>query len=308
MATENQSGWATVTQIVGPATLAVRNDAGERFNVWQIGIIGPTEGQGDWLRRAAAEQSNRIPPGTRVWLQTEDGIENPDDGWVLRHVLRDADPNKPVAAELVRAGGVWVFPHAHHRYAQLYADLQAEAVVTRTGAWAETPSSAVFRPRGVTNGGFPINPAVEPALRALDTSPMGHDLLLKVNAFPVEVGITPRQESVAYFSPRFYSVQLNDDVMGAAPESIAAVLIHEITHARQMADRTIDAKDIGCYESEIEAFNISAQYWLALYGPNGKPRPTHWLDRELNDTLRQYQNNQLAERVRRSYGRQCAQG
>ena len=142
MATQNQSGWATVTQIIGPATLAVRNDAGERFNVWHIGLIGPTEGQGDWLRRAAVEQSNRIPPGTRVWLQAEDGLENPDAGVVLRHVLRDADPNKPVGAELVRAGGVWVFPHAHHRYAQLYANLQAEAVVTRTGARSTPVRSA----------------------------------------------------------------------------------------------------------------------------------------------------------------------
>ena len=32
---------------------------------------------------------------------------------------------------------------------------------------------------------------------------------------------------------------------------------------------------------------------------------THWLDRELNETLRQYENNQLAERVRPSYDPRC---
>jgi hypothetical protein len=306
MATIEASGWATVTAVVSPAALAVRNDAGQQFYVHHIGIIGPTEGQGEWNVRARSDHASRLPGGTRVWLQAEEGLGSPAEGWALRHVLREGAPDRPIAAELLRSGGVWVFPHSHHDFVPLYANLQAEAVVTRTGAWGETPSSAVFRPRGISGGGYPINPAVVPALTALDRTEIGHAVLVKVNDFPVEIGVSDYcRGAVACFNPRYYSIQLSDDIMSAAPESIAAVLIHEITHARQMADREIEAKDIGCYGGEVEAFNIAAQFWGAVYGPNGKSRETHWLDRELNMTLRQYGSQQIEQRVKETYGHQC---
>ena len=307
VATLTQSGWAAVAQVIGPDVLIVQNEVGERFYVRHIGLLGPSQLQGEWLRQATAEHARRFPPGTRVWLQAEDRLPNPEPQWTLRPVLREGAPGQPVGGELLRAGGVWVFPHAHHSYVQLYADLQAEAVVTRSGAWGETPSSAIYRPRGVAAGGYPINPAVEPALRALDASEIGNAVLKQVNAFPVEIGVTRGTPPgvVAYFDWRHYSIQLAEGIMSAAPESIAAALLHELVHARQLADRTIEDRDVGCYGGEVEAFNAAAQYWAAVHGPSGKQRETHWLDQELNMTLQQHRSGQLEERVRRSYGHQC---
>ena len=150
MATLNASGWAKVVQVVSPEMLIVTNSAGQEFGVWQIGIIGPAENQGSWRTQATAEQARRLPAGTRIWLQAEDGIDNPLDNLTLRHVLRDGDPTKPVAAELLRAGSAWVFPHGRHRYVDLYGDRQAEAVLARAGSWGESGSTEIFKPRGAT--------------------------------------------------------------------------------------------------------------------------------------------------------------
>jgi hypothetical protein len=309
MATLSTDGWATVSRVVDPARFVAENRAGERFVVWHLGVIGPTENQGDWFRQSTEEQARRLPVGTRVWIQSEGNVPPPADGWVVRHVLRDADPNRLVGADLLRAGSVWVYPHARHSHAELYANRQAEAVATRTGSWGETQSSEVFRPRGAAFGGYPVTPRLVPALRALDASELGHALLLQVNTFPVELGVSqlPRG-AIGAFQPRYYSIQLNANVMSAAPESIAGVLLHELIHARQMIDGVLSGAEIECYAGEVEAFEATARYWTALHGPEGKRRPTSSLDNELNSTLRQFQNDQIMQRVARSYGHECGAG
>ena len=67
----------------------------------------------------------------------------------------------------------------------------------------------------------------------------------------------------------------------------------------------VDGDDIGCVKGEVEAFGVAAQYWSELYGDAGKLKPSHWLDRELNTTLRQYVGNQIEARVLQTYGHQC---
>ena len=306
LATLDTSGWAKVVQIISPEALIVANSAGQQFGVYHIGIIGPAENQGTWRAQATAEHVRRLAAGTSVWLQAEDGITNPRDDVALRHVLRDGDPDKPVAAELLRAGSVWVFPDGRHRLTDLYGDRQAEAVLARASSWGESGSTAIFKPRGAIHGGYPINPAVQPALEALDASEIGHSVLLSVNAFPVEIGVSATPGgAVGYFAPRYYTIQLGTDVFTAAPESIAAVLIHELTHAQQMIDRFIEGDEIGCVKGEVEAFGVAAKYWSELYGASGKQRPSHWLDRELNTTLRQYVGQQIEDRVLKTYGHQC---
>jgi hypothetical protein len=307
LATLDASGWATVVQIVSPEALVVTNSAGQQFGVYHIGIIGPAENQGTWRAQATAEHARQLPVGSRVWLQAEDGIANPRDNVALRHVLRDGNPDKPVAADLLRAGSVWVFPDGRHRYVDLYGDRQAEAVLAGASSWGESGSTALFKPRGAAHGGYPINPLVQPALAALDASTIGHSVLLSVNAFPVEIGVsnTSGGSAAGYFAPRYYTIQLGTDVISAPPESTAAVLIHELTHAQQMIDKFVEGDEVGCVKGEIEAFGVAAQYWSELYGESGKQRPTHWLDRELNTTLRQYVGNQIEARVLQTYGHQC---
>jgi hypothetical protein len=305
-ATPDASGWATVVQVGGPEILMVQNAAGQQFIVWHIGIIGPHASQEPYRQQATAFHAQRLPPGTRVWLEAQSGLQNPTPEVALRHVLRDADPAKPVAAELLQAGAVWVFPHTIHAYVDGYADRQAEAVLARAGGWAQTRSSEIFKPRGVERGGFPIDPRVRPALQALDADNLGNTVLKAVNAFPVEIGISPnRQGAIAAFIPRYYTVQLGEEIMSASPQSIAAVLIHELLHARQMIEGQLSGEEIDCYEGEIEAFEAAAQYWFGVHGAGGKARPTHPLDNELNETLREVATNTIRTRVYQSYGHQC---
>src|SRR6266540_2423470 len=306
IATLTDSGWATVVQATAPEILRARNGLGDEFEVSHIGIIGPSAGQGEWRPRATDQHRQLLPAGTRVWLEAQEGLANPRDRLALRHVFREDDRSEPVGAALLRAGSVWIFPHAMHAFVSLYADRQAEAVISQAGAWGETNSSAIFRPRGASFGGFPIAPRVQPALEALDKPDVGNELLKRVNAFPVEVGVERQPQSAGgAFAPRFYSIQLSLAIMDAPPESIAAVLIHEMTHANQMIEQGVSGEDLGCYDLEIQAFEASAVYWFGIYGRGGKARPTHWLDRELNETLQEYNNHQITRRVRQAYGHEC---
>jgi hypothetical protein len=310
-ASATRSGWATVVGVAGPSVVLAESASGERLRVWHLGIIGPTEDQGDWAAQSTEVHRQLLARGARVWLEAEAGREAPFDGLVLRHVLRDGDPARPVAGELLRAGTVWVFPHLQHAYVEAYADRQAEAVRARAGAWGLTGSSAVFLPRGEQHGGYPINPRVLAALQVLDRTETGHALLSSVNRFPVEIGVAPTGPGeIAHFIPRFYTIQLSESVMSSSPESLAAALVHELTHTRQMLDELIDGQEFDCYEAEIEAFNRTAEFWQALYGLGGKvpARGTRLdgLEAELNETLEQYQRGFIAERVRRSYVHQCS--
>lgn len=305
MATPSANGWARVVQVTTPETLLVENAAGQRFAVSHIGILGPAEAQQSWRGRSTEEHARRLAPGARVWLVGHEGLANPD-GVSMRHVLLDGDPKRPVAAELLRAGTVWVYPHSMHAYVESYADRQAEAVTARSGAWAEVKTSAVFRPRGESHGGLPINPRLARALQALDANDRGHALLAFVNRFPVEVGLSETAENVvAYFHMRNYSIQIGEGAVSAAPESIAAVLIHELTHTKQLIRRFVYQEHPDCFAREVEAFEATALYWQSVHGREGKKRPNHWLDYELNNTLKQYQGHDIEDRVARSYVHQC---
>ena len=304
-ASPTENGWATVVDILDGYALRVRNARGEEFAVWHIGIVGPALEQGDWRARAIEQHRALIPAGTRLWLQKQDGLQNPSPRLTLRHVsLGPGQP--PLAERLLRSGAVWVYPHVIHAHVWQYADAQAAAVAARAGAWAETRSSRVFKPRGATHGGYPIDPEVAPILAALDADRLGNEILQAVNAFPVEIGLSAqRPGALASFSPRYYSIQLSPEIMAAEPSSVAGVLIHELSHARNMIKKLADGTVIGCFEDEDKAFETTALYWAALF-PNGKQRPTHWLDRELNENLTQYRRGLIDARVRETYGHECA--
>lgn len=314
VATPAASGWATVVEVLGPDRLTVRNARGERFTVVHAGLIGPHETQGDWRQRGLTEHARLLPARARVWLEAVDvsvgTSASPSSGQAetdaVRHVFTEADLTEPVAGSLLRRGLVWVYPHALHQYAELYADRQAEAVIARSGAWAETRSSEIFRARGTTHGGFPMDPRARPILDALDRIDLGNDVLQKVNRFPVEIGVSRLPERIiGYFAPRFYTVQLSQDAVDAPPEAVAAALIHELLHANQMIERGLTGEDAGCYGREIEAFEIAALYWQAIVGPQGKRPVGHWLEEELNQNLARYKDGSLPARVRASYVHQC---
>ncbi|MFN0070851.1 MAG: hypothetical protein ACKVVP_05105 [Chloroflexota bacterium] len=302
-------GWAIVDRVIGPEVVQVRLPSGERFRVWHVGVIGPTPNQdgGAWHQRATQTQVQLLPAGSKVWLEIQPGAGDPPKGqWVYRHVYREKMPDAPIGAELLRSGMTWVYPHASHPFVALYADEQASAISTRAGLWAETQSSDVFFPDGATYGGYPVNPRVVPILQSLEASPMGREVLAGVNDFPVEIGVAELPRGVlGVHMFRFYTIQLAQGIMDAPADSVAAVLLHELTHARQMINAGVLDVDMGCYEMEIEAFEVTARYWASLHGPNGKRRPAHWLDNTLNENLRDYNNQRLAQNVRRAYGHEC---
>ncbi len=303
-ATPQHSGWATVLRVEGPETLVVTNASGERLRVWSAGIIGPSREQGDWRDRATQVHDSLVPPGTRVWLEREPALSDAQP--LLRHVFLPDRVEEPVAADLLRSGSVWVYPHGSHAFRELYADLQARAVLDRVGPWAETRSTAVFLPRGSAHGGLPIDPAVSPALAALDATVVGHAVLAEVNLFPVEVGVSRQADTViGAFMPRYYSVQLSPDIMRAPPQAIAGVLVHELVHVQQMVARVVENRRLSCYEAESEAFQASATYWDGLYGSRGKQPALDPLEVELNHVLAQFKAGQLDTRVHRDYESVC---
>ena len=97
---------------------------------------------------------------------------------------------------------------------------------------------------------------------------------------------------------------ISPEIMAAEPSSVAGVLIHELTHARNMINKFVEGANIGCYEDEDKAFEATALYWADLY-PNGKRPTTHWLDSQLNENLAQYRAGTIDQRVRQEYGHQC---
>ena len=317
-ATLTQSGWARVVDAVAPHLLRVQDGDAPPFIIWHIGVIGPPlraddsdepEGSGaSDFTRATQLHAELLPAGTPVWVEREPGLDNPDPRIALAHVLGGGDSETPVGARLLRAGAVWVYPHARHRYTPSYADRQAEAALARAGLWGETGSTAVFRPTGEAHGGFPHSPRVRPALLALDGSPIGQPTLQAVNEFPVEIGVTPLPADVlGVFVPRLYTIQLSSAIMGAEPESVAAVLLHELVHTQGMIEDAVTGTSTGCYEAEEQAFGAAARYWEATHGPSGKARLTHPLDDFLNALLREYQSGTLATFLRDAYREQCEQ-
>jgi hypothetical protein len=309
-ATPQSDGWTIVERVIGPETLQVRNPAtGERFRVWHVGVIGPTPDQdgGQWHQRATEAQAQLIPTGARVRLESQPGAKDPTRGqWVYRHVYRETTLDVPMGADLLRSGMTWVYPHATHPFVTLFADEQAAAIANRWGLWAETQSSEVFFPTGAKFGGYPVNPAVVPILQSLESTPIGKEVIDSVNEFPVEIGVMNLPRGVlGVHMFRLYTIQLAQNIMEAPPESIAAVLLHEMVHAKQMINAGVLEVDMGCYEMEIEAFEVTARYWSELQGSNGKRKPVHWLDNTLNENLRDYNNQRIASNVRRAYGHEC---
>jgi hypothetical protein len=295
--------------------LRVEDDQGEVYVVWHIGLIGAPPPDGD--TRAVDEDARAfdegtrshaalLPYGSRVWLEAEPDLTDPDPSLRLRHVFVASDRESPVGAQLLRAGWVRTYPVAVHVYARAYADAQAEAVLAGAGAWGLAETNVLFLPDSTFAGGFPTARRVLPALATLDADPAGHSVLADVNRFPVEIGVERMPSYIlAYFAPRLYTVKLSSNVMGAEPQSIAAVLLHELTHVRQTIDANLYGQKKDCYAIELEAATAAARYWESVYGPAGKSRLTHPVDAALNQLLADYHSGTLPAKLQATYRQPC---
>ncbi len=300
--------WGQVVGVIAPHMLRVQNERGERYVVWHIGLIGPPASDTDATLYSQAVQAHAdlLPAGTWIWLQAEPALADEDPEVRLRHVFVPPDLQTPIGASLARAGWVRIYPNALHAYTAVYASEQAEAVLARAGAWAYTDVSSIFIPSDLSSGGLPTSRRLLPALNMLDASAIGHQVLLEISRFPVTVEVQPLPASgLAHFSYRMYSIQLSPGIAGAEPESLAAELLHELTHAQQLVREKTSGETVDCYAGELEAASATARYWFSLYGPEGKVRLTHSLDAWLNRLNAMYQSGELESSVRSRYYDQC---
>ena len=81
------------------------------------------------------------------------------------------------------------------------------------------------------------------------------------------------------------TIFLDEQLLGASPEALAALLAHEARHAADLMTQSRPADAMACAESEIRAHIEQAQVWAYLVGAGGKPDATPGLESDLNELL-----------------------
>ena len=67
------------------------------------------------------------------------------------------------------------------------------------------------------------------------------------------------------------SIRLAAPLESAAPETQAAVLLHEVTHLSDVLHGRWEASPDACLQFEERALANQAGFWRDLWGPTGKP-------------------------------------
>jgi len=105
---------------------------------------------------------------------------------------------------------------------------------------------------------------------------------------------------------------------------LATMLIHELVHVQQYAERSVSqtgtersASQTGadrgpdersCYPDEIEAFRAMATFWMDVYGPNGKQPAASRTEIGLNNLVMAHRRDVLEEWVTPAYVEICRNG
>jgi hypothetical protein len=112
----------------------------------------------------------------------------------------------------------------------------------------------------------------------------------------------------AHYSVNQKTVEMDLRLVDEDPVTLAALLAHEATHARDavsgyLSIGTADA----CIDSELRAFRTSAQFWTEMYGPAGKPDANDDLEKQMNliATYELREPAQLEHLIRQTYVNQC---
>jgi hypothetical protein len=154
------------------------------------------------------------------------------------------------------------------------------------------------------------DPRVASALSLLDASPATSQLRSVLDGNHVDVHFVPMAPGVyARYSVGRHVIEIDDRWIDADDVTLAAVIAHEATHAQDAVSGYLaDGGATACIESEVRAFRTSALFWIAQYGPAGKPDALTELDRQLNSIAdRQRRDPQgLENLVRQTYSQQCS--
>jgi len=113
----------------------------------------------------------------------------------------------------------------------------------------------------------------------------------------------------ARYSVARHVIEIDSRWTDATPETLAAVISHEATHAKDAVNGYLSTGgEAACIDSEIRAFRTSAEVWIGLYGTAGKPMPQGDLERQMNLIADRFARDPdgLDALVRQAYVDQCS--
>ena len=144
----------------------------------------------------------------------------------------------------------------------------------------------------------------------LDTSSGTESLHGVLDANHVSINIVPMAPGIyARYSVARHVIEIDYRWMDADQVTLAAVIAHEATHAADAVNGYLSSGgSAACIDSEVRAFHNSAQFWLDMYGRQGKPEPQNDLERQLNSIAERQQRDPagLDQLVRQTYSQQCS--
>jgi len=154
------------------------------------------------------------------------------------------------------------------------------------------------------------DPRVTAALNLLDAAPATRHLRSVLESSQVDIRFLPMAPGVyARYSVARHVIEIDDRWIDSDVVTLAAVIAHEGTHARDAVSGYLAPGGGGaCIDSEVRAFRTSALFWISQYGASGKPNAVSELDIQLNSIAdRQLHDPQgLEDLVRQTYSQQCS--
>lgn len=165
------------------------------------------------------------------------------------------------------------------------------------------PSRAVAEDLAMAGG------PIASALAILAEEPATSELrsVLEANRVAIRFAAMPPGIYARYSVAR-HAIEIDERWSLADDTTLAAVIAHEATHAADAVNGSLAAGGaVACIESEIKAFRVSADLWLTIHGPDGKPHPSHELERQLNLIAERHAADPagLERLVREAYSDQC---
>jgi hypothetical protein len=113
----------------------------------------------------------------------------------------------------------------------------------------------------------------------------------------------------ARYSVQRRTIEIDSRWAEATPETLAAVIAHEATHAEDAVSGYLATGGTrACIDSEVRAFHTAARFWLGHFGPAGKPQASTDLERQLNLIAQRERADpaSLETVIRQTYTGQCA--
>jgi hypothetical protein len=151
---------------------------------------------------------------------------------------------------------------------------------------------------------------VTSALDLLAARPETADLPQVLGTHRVGIQFAPMAPGIyARYSVQRRIIEIDSRWTDAEPETLAAVIAHEATHAEDAVSGYLASGGTNaCIDSEVRAFRASARFWLAVFGPSGKRAVSSDLERQLNliAERQSVEPASLEAVVRQTYNGQCA--